>query len=126
MNIKDLSNYKMITDNTDSPILIGTPEPFTFSWSTEIAYATATEFPGADDQVDMLAQALDFVKFSVIDGVYGEYNTGCGVWWYLKGYDVEFIPKISEGSSLGQYWIYKIHVFRVIDANIPATSPSGV
>jgi hypothetical protein len=126
MNIKDLGNYQMITDNTDSPILIGTPQPYTFSWSTTLAYQTATEFPNAEDQVSMLDQALAFVQLDIIDGVYGEYDPGCGVWWYLKGYDIEFVPRISDGNSLGQYWIYKIHVFRVEDRNIPATSPSNV
>lgn len=126
MNIKDLGNYQMITENTDSPVLIGEPQPYTFSWSTRLAYDTADEFPEALDQVNMIQQALAFVKLDVIESVYNEYSTGCGAWWYLKGYDVEFVPKISEGNSTGQYWIYKIHLFRVEDRNFPSQSPSGV
>jgi hypothetical protein len=124
MNIKDLKNYQMITNNTDSPILVGTPQFFTFVWSSGDAFAPYE--PNAGYQSGMLQSALSFVQFDVIDSLYNEYEPGSGAWWYLKGYDVEFVPKSTSGSSTTAYWMYKVHIFRVADENIPATSPSGV
>lgn len=126
MNIKDLGNYQMITNNTDSPILVGTPTFYTFVWSSGENYDPSLDFPNSGTQSSMLQSALSFVQFDVINDIYNEYDPGAGAWWYLKGFDVEFVPKSSSGSSTAAYWMYKVHVFRVADMNFPATSPSNV
>jgi hypothetical protein len=124
MNIKDLGNYQMITNNTDSPILVGTPQFFTFTWTDSAPYSN--EELTANLQASLLQSALGFVQFDVIDGLYNEYEPGAGAWWYLKSYDIDYAIKYSGANPIGYVCIYKIHVFRVADENIPATSPSNV
>lgn len=127
MNIKDLGNYQQINQNQDSPILVSPPQFYTYAWSDGVNYnPTDDTFPMADNQVFMLEDALAFVVEEIIQKIYNENGTGCGAWWYLKGYDIEFVPQISEAASASAYWMYKLHVIRVSDANVPATSPSDV
>ncbi len=124
MDIKDLKNYQMITDNTDSPVLVGTPINYTFTWTDSNAYEN--DDLTANLQGSLLQSALSFVQFDVIDGLYNEYNTGAGAWWYLKSYDIDYAIKYDGANPTGYVCIYKIYVFRVADINIPATSPSNV
>lgn len=124
MNIKDLKNYQMITDNTDAPVLVGTPTNYTFTWTDNTPYSS--EELSANLQGSLLQSALSFVQFDVIDGLYNEYNTGCGAWWYLKSYDIDYAIKYSGVNPAGYVCIYKIYVFRVYDENFPSQSPSGV
>ena len=127
MNIKDLGNYQQINENEDSPILVSPPQFFTYAWSNGVAYNPNSDlFPMPGDQVSMLEDALAFVVGEIIHKIYQENKTGCEVWWYLKGYDIEFAPYINDAGSTSTYWMYKLHVIRVTDTNSPAVSPSNV
>lgn len=124
MNIKELGNYQLINDNLDNPILIGTPERFTFTYTDSTSYTN--EELSANTQSSMLQSALSFVQFDVIDGLYNEYGSSTGVWWYLEKYDIDYAIKYDGANPSGYVCIYKVYVFRVYDNNIPAQSPSGV
>lgn len=124
MNIKELGNYQLINDNLDAPVLIGTPERFTFTYTDSTPYNN--DDLSANVQSSMLQSALSFVQFDVIDGLYNEYGSSTGVWWYLEKYDIDYAIKYDGANPKGYVCIYKVYVFRVYDNNIPAQSPSGV
>lgn len=124
MNIKELGNYQLINDNLDAPVLIGTPERLTFTYTDSVPYSNIELTAGT--QSSMIQSALSFVQFKVIDEFYNEYGTGAGVWWYLEKYDIDYAIKYEGANPQGYVCIYKVYVFRVYDNNIPATSPSGV
>ena len=124
MKITELGNYQLINNNLDAAVLIGTPERFTFTYTDSTSYTN--EDLTAGTQSSMLQSALSFVQFEVIDGLYNEYGSGTGVWWYLEKYDIDYAIKYDGPNPTGFVCIYKVYVFRVYDNNIPATSPSRV
>lgn len=123
MNIKDLGNYELANNNSDSPILVGTPKFYNFSIQAKAAYDPSGTAPMVsaglqlelkDDLFSLIADAADEA---------GQYGDGCGAWWYITDIKSEYILK---ATTTNYFLILSATVVVVEDTNIPATSPSNV
>lgn len=123
MNIKELSNYELVNDNNDSPILTGTPTFYNFSIQTKSAVDPASTRPmfPVVTQLEMKDDLLSLI-YDAAEAL-GEVGNGCGAWWYITDVKSEYI--IKSGVS-GYFMVLSATVISVGDNNFPATSPSGV
>jgi hypothetical protein len=123
MNIKELGNYKVVNDNNDSPILVGTPNFFNFSIQSKVAVDPAVTRPMFDaaTQIEMKEDLLGLIYDAA--ETFGEVGDGCGSWWYLTEIKSEYINKIGVSDY---FLVLSANVIVVSDDNFPATSPSGV
>lgn len=123
MNIKELSNYKVVNDNNDSPIIVGTPNFFNFSIQSKVAVDPSLTRPMFDAaiQIEMKDDLITLIQDAA--NSLGELGDGCGSWWYLNEIKSEYINKIGVS---GYFLVLSANVIVVSDDNNPATSPSGV
>ena len=123
MNIKELGNYQLVNNNTDIPILIGTPSFYNFSIQSKGAVDPTSTRPmfEAADQIEMQGDLLQLIYNAALS--IDEANPGCGVWWYITDIKSEYINKIGV---TGYFMVLSATVIAVEDNNIPAVSPSNV
>ena len=123
MNIKDLGNYELVNGNTDSPILIGTPEFYNFSIQTKTAVDPSGTQPmfSAATQIEIKGDLLTLIEDASIR--LDQNGDGCGCWWYITDIKSEYINKIGVAAY---FMVLSATVIAVEDNNIPAASPSNV
>lgn len=121
MNIKELGNYQLINANTTNPVLVGTPEYYTFVYVDKQANNFANDQLPVNTQGDNNLAALEYA-YTIIDEYWGEIGNESGAWWYVKDIEMSFLSK--DGAPSNFYAAYVIKLFRVVDNNTPATSPS--
>lgn len=129
MNIKELGNYELVNENTDNPVLIGTPTFYNFSMRTRDANSAITNDPifNVEDQLDVNDRLRDLI-YEASDFA-GQSGDGCGYWWYITDIKSEYIPAtqtVSVEDGFLYFLVLSATVISVQDKNIPATSPSGV
>lgn len=129
MNIKELGNYELVNENTDNPVLIGTPRFYNFSVQTKGANSAITNYPvfNVEEQLDV-NDSLRNLIYAASDFA-GQSGNGCGYWWYITDVKSEYIterPTVSIEEGFLYYLVISATVVVVQDANFPATSPSGV
>jgi hypothetical protein len=123
MNIKELGNYELVNENSDSPILIGTPTFYNFSIQTKSAFDPSLTIPMFTPgiQLEMKGDLLLLIADAADEA--GQFGDGCGAWWYITDIKSEYINKIGVA---GYFMVLSATVISVYDNNIPAHSPLDV
>lgn len=129
MNIKELGNYELVNNNTDNPVLIGTPTFYNFSVQTRDPNSAITNNPvfSVADQLELngILKETIYAAAEAMEQV----DRGCGHWWYISDIKSEYIPAtqtVSVEDGFLYFLVLSATVIVVADRNIPSTSPSGV
>ena len=129
MNIKELGNYELVNNNTDNPVLIGTPTFYNFSVQTRDPSSAITNNPvfSVADQLELNGILKDTI-YAAAESM-EQVDSRCGYWWYISDIKSEYIPAtqtVSVEDGFLYFLVLSATVIVVADRNIPSTSPSGV